>query len=245
MNNIVLGIPIKYRINNALKRIPKEYGIEPNSKLLNVLKSKSFANVEDSFGHIKKFPDINTIRYNKAEVDPIFLIYHKLWHIHDIQKLTYVDFKIISELTIVEKGEKGKTNILKVRNYGNTKKFKIPSSSLELKDWNYVKAIKQSKVVDEKDVALYASIRAVKDKTGIDVTKIPNYIERIKFMTKQEINGYLNYKFILHITTFEYNKHIVKILDNPTDEFFNSINPEISEIKYRVSKVIEDDSDDE
>jgi hypothetical protein len=233
MNNYILEIPIKYRINNALQRIPKEYGINQNSNYLDILKYNSGDVIIDDNGISKIFPDINSVRYTKGEIDPIYYIYHILWYKHGISRLAFIDYKKKSEIHVFEKGPKFKTNGLLIRKYGNTKQYSYPSHCIDLKDYNHVKAIKLSKNVDEQDVAMYTAIRAVKEYTGIDITKIPNCLGRIIFVGSKKVNDFLNYRFILALSSTEYKKYIINTLDNVNEDFFYKISPEVSEIKYK------------
>lgn len=223
----ILGIPIKYRIKNVLKLIPEEYGIPSDSKILDILRSKS--GDEINVGNKKnKFPNIESVNYEKGEFDPIWFIYDLLWFKYDINKFGHnTEEHRKAELSIVQQHSPNK---LLIRAYGSKPYFKAPIGSIEKKDWNYTKSIMDN--VEEKDVAIITAIRETREETGIDITKIPNYLKRINLKSLEKVKNVFIYKFMIVLSLNEYNKNVIQVLKNPTEEFFDLLDPEISEIKY-------------
>jgi hypothetical protein len=226
----ILGIPIKYRIKNALKLIPEEYGIPADSKVLDLLRLKEGDDISCFSKYKGKMPCLESVNYKEGEVDPIWLMYDILWFKYDINKFGhFTKENKKSKLIIIQENSPNK---LLIRTYGSKNKFKAPIGCIEKKDWNYTKSILNENM-EERDVAICTAVRETKEETGIDITVIPNYLNRITLMSLEQKSNVFIYEFILILTSDEYEKYIIQILENPDENFYNSIDPEISEIKYK------------
>ncbi len=216
MSNGCIIIPNEIRIKNALINIPIDYGIDPNSKVLEFLKDKlNKENLEDEI------------------YDPISSFNHYLWENYQINKPGYLKESFRVAFLIAEYKS---PNRLMVKSYGS-KSFKIPSGIVDLNDWNNAKAHKCVNTVSEEDASIFAGIREIQEETSIDVTKIPDFLNRIKVNKMYEKNSWKVFKLSLILTHNEYNKHVIKKLENINEDIIRTIDPEIKEIRYKFVQV--------
>lgn len=236
MDDSILSIPIFSRIKKALINIPLQYDIDQNSEILDCLKLNKGDTCFDFNNNIYTFPDINNVHAKSGECDPIWLVHTNIWHKYNKNKIGYLSFNLKGQLLILSSENQQIVNQLLVRSYGSYFGFRAPAGCVEISDINDTSTIlsedKYNNPHLERQATLLASIRETKEETGIDVTKIPNYMQKIKHNGIQFKKKTKIYIYHLELTIPEYQHYVIDILNNPTQELLDSIDPEISEIKY-------------